>query len=218
MADKERFTQAEAPKLISDPKAIAAKEVANGLIQFDSAIAEITTGIERKGQYRLRPSLILALHRMAVDGIEACPGTWRLGDVKISKSDHEPPSASQVPEMVEEMCDYVNNHWNDITAIELSAYVLWRMCWIHPFTDGNGRTARVVSYIVLCIALGTQLPGINTIPAQIADNKTPYYEALEKADQALKENETIDLTAMSELLGGLMAKQLVDLHKMANKK
>ena len=218
MADKERSTEAIAPKLISDPKAIAAKEVANGLIQFDNAIAEIITGIERKGSYRLRPSLILSLHRMAVDGIESFAGTYRPGDVKISKSKHQPPQASQVPEMIEEMCDYVNDNWDDVAAIELSAHVLWKMCWVHPFTDGNGRTARVVSYIVLCISLGTQLPGINTIPAQIAANKTPYYEALEKADEALTKNGKIDLSAMSGYLGGLMAKQLVDLHKRASEK
>lgn len=214
MAKKERFTQAETPKLISDPKAIAAKEVVNGLIQFDAALAEITTGIERSGKYRLRPSLILALHRMAVEGIETFAGTWRPGAVKISKSNHVPPDASIVPEMIEEMCDHVNDNWETISAIELSAYVLWKLCWIHPFTDGNGRTARVV-YIVLCIALGTHLPGINTIPAQIAANKSPYYDALEHADEAYKVDENINLAVMNELLESLLAKQLVIIHQKA---
>lgn len=215
MANKDRSTQAETPRLIKDPKAVAAKEVANGLIQFDNAIAEITTGIEREGQYKLRPSLILAFHRLAVAGIETFAGTWRPGPVSITKSKHLPPDASLVPELIEEMCDYINDHWDNLTPIELCAYTLWKMCWIHPFTDGNGRTARVISYIVLCVALKTQLPGINTVPAQIAKNKKPYYEALEKADEAFKRENEIDVTAMAELLSDLMAKQLVDIHKKA---
>jgi fido (protein-threonine AMPylation protein) len=57
----------------------------------------------------------------------------------------------------------------------------------HPFTDGNGRTARAASYIVLCAHLGLRLPGSNTIPDQIAADKTPYYLALEAADAAAEQ-------------------------------
>jgi hypothetical protein len=35
----------------------------------------------------------------------------------------------------------------DATAIHLAAYLMWRLNWIHPFADGNGRTARMTSYV-----------------------------------------------------------------------
>ena len=76
------------------------------------------------------------------------------------------------------MCDYINNHWNDMSAVHLCAYVLWKLNWIYPFSDGNGRTARAVAYVVLSIKLDSLLPGAPTIPEQIAGNKTPYYKAL----------------------------------------
>jgi hypothetical protein len=62
---------------------------------------------------------------------------------------------------------------------------------------------------VLCIGLGYRLPGTKTIPEQIADDKTPYYRALEIADQGLKDKTVPDLSAMEQLIEGLLAKQLL---------
>jgi Fic family protein len=106
------------------------------------------------------------------------------------------------------MCDYVNSHWNEKNAIHLAAYVLWRMNWIHPFADGNGRTARVVSYLVLSIKLNSLLPGSPTIPDQIAGDKRPYYDALEMADGLWKQ-EVLSLATMESMLEGMLAKQLL---------
>jgi len=71
--------------------------------------------------------------------------------------------------------------------------------------------------LILCIALGIRLPGIQTIPEQIASNKQPYYKALEAADTAFEKAE-IRLENMEELLGNALAQQLVDVHKKATKR
>jgi Fic family protein len=84
---------------------------------------------------------------------------------------------------------------------------MWRLNWIHSFTDGNGRTSRAVSYLVLCIRLRALLPGRLTIPEQIEQDRTPYYRALEAADNAWADGR-IDLSAMKQLLGAMLAKQL----------
>ena len=91
---------------------------------------------------------------------------------------------------------------------------MWKLNWIHPFVDGNGRTSRIVSYIVLCCKLGFLLPGQNTIPEQIASEKDPYYDGLDAADAALKDGR-IDVSVLEELLGTLLARQLVTVHKSA---
>jgi Fic family protein len=70
--------------------------------------------------------------------------------------------------------------------LHLASYVMWRLNWIHPFTDGNGRTSRAVSYLVLCIRLRALLPGKLTIPEQIEQDKTPYYRALEAAERCVE--------------------------------
>jgi Fic family protein len=129
-------------------------------------------------------------------------GNFRPAGVGIKGSKYEPPGAFQVAGLVEELCDYVNGNF-DRSAVHLAAYSLWRLNWIHPFTDGNGRTARALSYLVLCIRLGYRLPGTRTIPELISDDKAPYYKALEKADQGeLKELEAyVQALLATQLLG-----------------
>ena len=88
------------------------------------------------------------------------------------------------------------------------------MNWIHPFADGNGRTSRILSYLVLCGRLGQSLPGTHTIPEQISENKDPYYQALEEADRHFKKG-TINVSSMENLLEKYLANQLVQLHEQA---
>ncbi len=116
--------------------------------------------------------------------------------------------------MVADMCNYVNAMWDERNAVHLSAYVLWRMNWIHPFADGNGRTARVVSYVVLSVKLNSLLPGAPTIPDQIAADKRPYYDELEKADASWK-HERLGLSGMENMLEAMLAQQLLNATKEA---
>jgi len=82
------------------------------------------------------------------------------------------------------------------------------MNWIHAFTDGNGRTARAVSYLVLSVRLKMKISGAPTIPELITENRDPYYSALESADAAHAQG-AIVLADMEALLEALLAKQLL---------
>ena len=169
------------------------------------------------GVFKLRLSLILALHREALTGISSYAGNFRPAGVKIEGSKHEPVGAHLVPELIEEMCDYVNEHWEASTPLHVAAYLMWRLNWIHPFADGNGRTSRILSYVVLSIRAGAIPPGTPTIPDQIADNRNPYFDALDAADTAWR-NGKLDVSKMEELLGALLAKQLAGFYQTAGGK
>jgi Fic family protein len=142
-----------------------------------------------------------------LDGLSSYAGVYRPAGIAIKGSKHTPPEAHLVPELVEDLCDYVNANW-DRSPLHLASYVLWRLNWIHPFVDGNGRTTRAISFVVLCARLGYRVPGSNTIPEQISCDKNPYYEALELADAAYENGKKIDVSAMESLVGTLLAKQL----------
>jgi Fic family protein len=111
------------------------------------------------------------------------------------------------PQLVDEMCQYAN----DTTAkapIHTSAFLLWRVNWIHPFAGVNGRIARAVSYLALCIRLGFVLPGSPTIPEQIdVSYRTDYYRALGKADVACSKG-IIDIGDLEKLLEKSLQRQL----------
>ncbi len=175
-------------------------------MQFD----EVVRLIEVNGQgFVLRPSTLQRLQRLAIQDIYTCAGNYRTGPVYIAGTNHQPPAAQDVPEHVEELCEYVNSH-KDRSALHLAAYVMWKLNWIHPFAGGNGRTSRALSYLVLCTRLGYKLPGTKTIPEQIVADRTPYYEALDAADAAWTQGQ-IDVSVMEGLLERMLAKQLASI-------
>jgi Fic family protein len=215
--EERRHSVATEASLITDAQARAEAEARNGLRQFDLACSMIVDAIDKGAGWKLRLSAILSLHRAALEGISSYAGNFRPSSVAITGSIHQPVEAHRVAELIEEMCDYVNDHWNDRSPVHLSSYVMWRLNWIHPFSDGNGRTSRMVSYLVLSIRLGMLLPGRATIPDQIVDNRQPYFEALEAADVASKHG-NIDLSKMEELIGAMLAKQLMGVMESATGK
>jgi Fic family protein len=206
MDAEDRHSEALEVDLISDPAIKAQQEARNGLRQFDAAIEQIETWLQPERPFKLRASAILSLNRIALDGLSAYAGNYRPTDIEIKGSNHKPPPAYLVPELLEGLCDYVNENWSR-SPIHLASYVMWRLNWIHPFVDGNGRTTRATSFVVLCVRLGYRVPGSNTIPEQISNNKKPYYQALEAADAAWREDR-LDVSSVETLLGTLLANQL----------
>ena len=205
----DRHSEAEDAALLTDPDEIARREAENGLRQFTLAIDIIRSHVkDAERPFKLRAGPILQLHQAALEGLHRLAGTFRNTPVKIHGSVHQPPEPAFVADEVQALCEYINNNWNK-SAVHLAAYVLWKMNWIHPFADGNGRTARAISYVVLSIKLDSLLPGTPTIPEQIASNKDPYYEALEEADKAWVKN-SIDVSALEGLLGDMLAQQLLN--------
>lgn len=213
-ASQQRHSRAHDAEIITDPLKLAEAEALNGLRQYDYGINVIQSAIDRK-VFKLRPSLILGVQREALAGISAYAGNFRPAGVSIEGSKHQPPEAHLVPELVEDLCDYVNDHWSAATPIHLAAYVMWRLNWIHPFSDGNGRTSRMMSYIVLCAKLESVLPGHPTIPEQIVSNRDPYFDALDAADLACRDGK-LDLSRMEDLLSGMLAVQLKSAYEAAS--
>jgi len=214
MSEGERHSEAASPSLITDPIEEAQRESENALAQFDRVLDLIDRVARDARPFRLRTSMILDLHRLALDGLSNYAGNFRPADVAIGQSKHVPPAAHLVPGLVEEMCDYVMDNFATAKALHLCAYVMWRLNWIHPFTDGNGRTSRALAYFVLCARIGYRLPGQETLPEQIARDKPPYYAALELADEHWK-SESLDLTELEQLLDGCLAAQLLSAYEDA---
>lgn len=209
----DRKSEAEIPALITDPTDLARREASNALNQFDWAMEEVERWI-KAGAPSLKLSMLLTLHRLAMTGIDSYAGNFRPASVAIKGSAHQPIAGEDVARYVEEMLEYLQTNWASKTAIHLSSYVMWRLNWIHPFADGNGRTSRILSYMVLCAKLGQRLPGVPTIPEQISENKKPYYDALEGADIAYRKG-AVDVTTMEGLLEQYLANQLLMVHQKA---
>lgn len=82
---------------------------------------------------------------------------------------------------------FIHENWFLATPTQLAAYGLWRLNWVHPFIEGNGRTARAVCYYPLCVRDGRLLPGKKIVPERISETRVPYVAALRAADRAWAE-------------------------------
>jgi hypothetical protein len=85
MSDEERHSTAAEVEIISDPIALAEREVQNGLLQF-KAVLDMTEYYLERQPFKLRPSQLLRLHRIALQGISVYAENWRPGPIEISYS------------------------------------------------------------------------------------------------------------------------------------
>ncbi len=197
-----------ADPLLCDPKEKAEFETQNGVDQLDY-ITYLVTKLEIT---ELRETHVLDFQKYAVQGIYPCAGNYRtaLSHVEIKGSGHRVPHESLAPSLVRDMVERINTSLRSRPAIERAAYALWRVNWIHPFAGGNGRTARAVSYLILCMDMGSMIPGSPTVPTLIHRKRQAYVEALKASDASVNEQPGAepDLSLMAKLLEEAVTQQM----------
>ena len=162
------------------------------------------------GNFVLAEGTVKKLHAIAMEGLLTTPGFYRTGQVAIKNSAHQPCLPEHVPPHMGDMCEYLRDNWATKDLVHLAAYTMWRINWIHPFENGNGRTARAVSYLVLCAKYGGLLPAKNTVIQQIIDNKGPYYAAHVECDKEFDRTGDMGcLLTLEELIARLLKAQLI---------
>ncbi|NBC32270.1 MAG: cell filamentation protein Fic [Alphaproteobacteria bacterium] len=161
----------------------------------------------KKGAIAFDKYLLWALNHVAVANISQFGGRFRREPIYIG--DHRPPHFKDVDEWMDRFISTVQENWYIWTETELAAYGLWRLNWIHPFIEGNGRTARATCYYLLCVRSGALLPGRKILPERIKDNRSDYVSALVAADAAWDDGH-LDFSEMEEFLARLVEAQLLD--------
>lgn len=97
-------------------------------------------------------------------------------DSKTGNPDYIPPEYCDVPMLLDELVDYVNNT-NDHPLL-IAAVVHYQLVTIHPFEDGNGRTARLLSGYILDLN-GFGFNGIGSLEEYFAYDIDEYYESIQ---------------------------------------
>lgn len=123
--------------------ALARREAENVLHQFDFVLGTIESSFASGRRFELTPALVSQMNRLALDGLDPRAGELRTGRMIITNSEHRPPDPDAISGLLDDMCDYVTEHWKACTAVHLAAYVMWRLNWIHPYwTATGGRLAQ----------------------------------------------------------------------------
>jgi Fic family protein len=151
------------------------------------------------------------LHRSGTLLLLRRPGQYRTAGVKVNRRDGTtflPPPTAEVAGYMSQFEDNLRHIWKGANAVDVAAFALWRINWVHPFKNGNGRTARAFAYTCVCLKVGFMLPGTETLIDLITKDRDEYEKVLDAADQSYKDTGAADLGPMQEFVAKLLQKQL----------
>ena len=118
---------------------------------------------------------IRSVHQLILKNIDdANAGVYRKSNVIIAGAEHVPPDALHVQSKMRDFVDWYRNESGNLHPVERAARVHADFVGIHPFTDGNGRTSRLLMNLEL---LKEGFPAA-VLPVS---KRLEYYEALDTA-------------------------------------
>ena len=150
-------------------------------------VEEIVSKQEQLSEWQIK-----SIHRLILRGIEdEHAGLYRKENVIISGARHIPPDAVQVQSEMERFINWYAYEGQQLHPIERAAIVHVDFVGIHPFIDGNGRTARLL--------LNFELMKNGYPPIVIQkEHRSDYYTALDNA------HTNKDHTLFISLVSGIM--------------
>ncbi|HJD61016.1 MAG TPA: Fic family protein [Rickettsia endosymbiont of Columbicola hoogstraali] len=185
------LSRKETAIIIEKGLTIGGKTLAEHLEATNHAKAlDIIYELARKKYYEITEKDILAIHYTILHGIDDHnAGCYRSVPVRISGSSVVMPNPVKVPSLMTNFINWLNSSKN-IPLVELAGEVHYRLVTIHPFSDGNGRTARLLMNLILIIEgyppaiirPQERLPYITSLEtAQLGGSKEKYQKIIYNA-------------------------------------
>jgi cell filamentation protein len=129
--------------------------------------------------------LILDIHKTAFGELYTWAGKWRAINVKVGG--HVPPDPAALPNLMYQFADQVKFNMGQIQSkedlVNAMAYAHHQMVFIHPFNNGNGRTARLFMNF---IAMASGYKPVQLYHREGEDRKT-YINAIREGDKGNRE-------------------------------
>jgi Fic family protein len=149
----------------------------------------------------LNGALLKQIHTLTTERIlpETEQGQYRKVQVVIKNSrtgeiTFRPPSAVEIPYQVDEFFEWLaSDEARQHHPVLLAGITHYELVRIHPFTDGNGRTARAIALLLMYLA-GYDVKRFFSLEEYYDENPEDYYKSL----QSVSTNEAFDLTCWLE--------------------
>lgn len=162
--------------------------------------------------------LIREMHKItvkAVRGDKANPGNYRKVQNYVVNSQTEkivytPPSPLDVPPMMRELTQWLNKE-NETSPVLTAGIAQFQFVHIHPFIDGNGRTARLLSTLIL-YKTGYDFKKLFSISEFYDKNRPAYYEAIQSVRK-----KNMDMTGWLEYFTGGLKSQMEEIKEKGTK-
>jgi Fic family protein len=140
--------------------------------------------------------VIRELHKITVKSVrggQADPGNYRkiqnyVVNSRTKEVIYTPPPPLEVPHLMREFTEWINKS-EDVSHILVAGIAQFQFVHIHPFIDGNGRTARLLSTLIL-YKTGYDFKRLFTISEYYDKDRPAYYQAIQSV-----RNNNMDMTA-----------------------
>ena len=180
-------------------------QISNGdrYYSFLQSIVEIAIKADRRC---LSHTVVKAVNYHAIACLHSNAGEYRPCPVHVGG--RQCPEHHRVQALMDDFIDFVNARWENTDTITLASFILWRLNYIHPFVNGNGRTARAACMFAICVESGGWLPGTPILPELLRiRERAPYVAALQHAHDTFH-NGSFDLQPLIDLVTRLINEQL----------
>lgn len=121
-------------------------------------------------------ALVMGDGRSQIKSIPYRDGQNVIKDGRTGAIVYMPPEAKDVPSLMKGMLQWIDQH-NELPCAILASIVHYQFATIHPYYDGNGRTARLLTTMALHLG-GYDLRGLYSLEEYYARNLGAYYEAI----------------------------------------
>ncbi|MFC4631305.1 Fic family protein [Promicromonospora alba] len=169
------------------------REVQNVL----AAVRTMDEALRGGERYAIDAGQLRALNLLVLDGIpdkpEVQPGEFRQHDVTVGG--YKAPHWTEVPRLVDEFATWLRNiralqedakpEQRFVTAVVAAVLAHLYIAWIHPFGNGNGRTARLVEVQILSESGIVPLVATNLLSDHYNKTRSAYYLALDAAQHSV---------------------------------
>lgn len=186
------------------------------LLNYKEAMDFVSEYLGKKSE--ITEDLIRKIHRILVKDVRGGtlePGKYREVQNYVVNSltgeiIYTPPPPSGVPQLMKEFIRFLNRE-SDISPVLIAGIGQSQFVDIHPFLDGNGRTARVLCTLIL-YQNGYDFKRLFSLSEYYDKNRREYYDAI----QSVRER-NMDLTAWLEYFTEGLRRQLIEVKTKGEK-
>lgn len=204
-----RLSEEEVKDLLDGREVIARDRDIQEVINYRNVlkfIDQIASQIGPGNPYVLTIDTILEIHRIAVEKILAFEqsGHFRFRQVVVKNTQtgaisYTPPPAAEIPYLVEDLVSWINSdEVKEMHPVIKAGIIHYELARIHPFVDGNGRTARAVATLVMFLD-GYDIRKFFALEEYFDQNPMDYYVTLQAvSNQRVLDTHDRDLTPWLE--------------------
>lgn len=204
-----RLSEEEVKDVLDGKEVVARDRDVQEVINYRNVLKFIDTIAVNIGPgkpYLLTLETVLEIHRITTDKILPVEqsGRFRVRQVVVRNTQtgqvsYTPPPAAEIPYLLEDLVNWINNEeTREMHPVIKAGIIHYELARIHPFVDGNGRTARAVATLVMFLE-GYDIRKFFSLEQYFDDNPMDYYLTLQAvSNQLVMDTHERDLTPWLE--------------------